>query len=411
MLFKRVLLFRLVSTSFALSVRSVYQSATALPFGTTVTSWLDQQSITWKLSNEFPLGRYNVLEVGNSRQFLLHVIPSPMPCSDDNDYKPMSPSLCKHMTDAATLTSSSSSSSLDIVHLHQDVWQQQTEIVQSRLRVKTGMETRRIYARKTTVKRITNDVARAFFLKHHLWGATKAKYIYGLFVVSTESDKTEEELVAAASFSSSRTILRQHVLFQSHELLRFCTQRETTVVGGLTKLITAFVREQEPDDMVTQIDRDWGGGVGWCKLGFASVSVMPPLVMAMSNDGTRRHLVGAGIRAANSESAHRVGLPTETLHQLSQLENAKAAVELLRAHGFSPVYDSGVERLCMLVPSSKAVRALQRENEDWRATDDDTTKAVWDDSVPKYPSEYYSPNSGILELLKHASESREEVLL
>ena len=312
----------------------------------------------------------------------------------------MPPNLCQDMTD--------SSSTLDVVHLHQDIWQTKTSIVTSRLAVKAGQERRRIFARKTTMLRIPNDVSRQFFGDHHLWGATKAKYIYGLLV----NDATE--LVAAASFSSGRSIVRDGIPCQSHELLRFCTQRDTTVVGGLSKLIQAFVREQQPDDIVTLIDRDWGDGSGWYKLGFSRVAVMPPLVMAIGlEDGSRRHLVGAGIAIASTKETEcnsksndakllaRLGLPMHVCDGLAQVSDAKTALEYLSSTGFIPIYDSGVERLCMLVPGSTAAQALL-DKYGIQQLDDFMVRHVWDASVPKYPSEYYSPNDGIQLLLNHA---------
>jgi hypothetical protein len=51
------------------------------------------------------------------------------------------------------------------------------------------------------------------------------------------------DLVAVASFWSGRTISWVDRPFRSFKLLRFCTVKDATVVGGLTKLISAFVRD------------------------------------------------------------------------------------------------------------------------------------------------------------------------
>jgi hypothetical protein len=411
MLFKRVVIFRLISTGLSLSVRSSHHKPD-VPFDVAITSWLDQESIPWKPSSILFPSQHNVLEIGSSRPFLLHTIPSPVQ-TITNDSMP--PWLCQHMTTAAAPWH-------DIVHLHQDIWDSKTDIVQSRLKVKSGMITNRIFARKTSVHRIPNDVARAFFLQNHLWGATKAKFIYGLFVTTTNNmnntrgDTTNDEttLVAAASFSSGRIIYRNGVPHCSHEFLRFCTLQNTTIVGGLSKLLQAFIREQSPDDIVTQIDRNWGDGSSWCKLGFTSVSRMPPLLMGIGlEDGVRRHLIGAGIKSpTNTEtmsSSTRIGLPLETLDVLSQLGSAapETVLDCLRAQGFLPIYDSGVERLCMLVPNTPAAQTLQQTYGN-SFTIDDLTRRVWEESVPKCPTEYYSTNPGIMVLLNHAKEVHAE---
>ena len=402
MMLRRLTLLRLASTTSSLVSVQPSLPPSSAAFIPTVQHWLDQKSIPWQpvktSSSE------TVLQVGGSLSpacpFLLHMIPSPT-----NSDAVIPPSLCRDMTDSTT--------TMDVVHLHQDMWQSKTRIVKSRLANKAGQQGRRIFARKTTLHRIPNDVARQFFTDHHLWGATKAKYIYGLFC-SSDTDGAKE-LVAAASFSSGRTIVRDGVPCQSHELLRFCTQRDTTIVGGLSKLVKAFVREQQPDDIVTQIDRDWGDGSGWCQLGFSHVAVMPPLIMAIGlEDGLRRHLVGAGIQipsAVNgtdspSDSMEpamlaRLGLPLHVLDGLSQVSDAETALEFLLSNGFAPIYDSGVERLCMLVPASTAAQAFL-DKHGREQMDGELVRKIWDASVPKYPCEYYSPNDGIRLLLDHA---------
>jgi hypothetical protein len=331
------------------------------------------------------------------------------------------------------MTDKTTTNQQEIVHLHQDIWQSQTSIVQSRLRVKAGKKNidiinnnnnQRLFARKTTVERITGDVARDFFTQHHLWGATKAKYIYGLFHPTDSSDEySTRQLVAAASFSAHRTVLRDSIPFQSYELLRFCTRQDTTIVGGLSKLIQAFIRDQQPDDIVTQIDRDWGSGKSWCnKLGFTSVQVMPPLVMAIGKeDGVRRHMVGAGIRyqamlqSQDAENGNktlasganlRVGLPLQVLQELEQLRSDSTpivAINCLEHHGFYPVYDAGVERLCMIVPESTAMQTIRQrlKGDELLHPDntDDLTEYLWGNSLPRFPMAHYSDNPGIMALL------------
>ena len=93
--------------------------------------------------------------------------------------------------------------------------------------------------------------------------------------------------MAVASFGPRRRVVRAGKQHSSHELIRFCTLVNGQVVGGLSKLVTHFVREHKADDVVTVIDRDWGAaGSGWHRLGFDTVHVMPSLVMAVG--GGRR---------------------------------------------------------------------------------------------------------------------------
>ncbi len=78
--------------------------------------------------------------------------------------------------------------------------------------------------------------------------------------------------------------------------------KDATVVGALTKLISAFVSDVdgrgEGDgsriDVVTSIDRDFGRGNSWPN--FTSMEVMDPVPMFVGDvAGARRHTVGAGM--------------------------------------------------------------------------------------------------------------------
>ncbi len=84
--------------------------------------------------------------------------------------------------------------------------------------------------------------------------------------------------------------------------MRFCTAKEATVVGALTKLISAFVRDVagrgEGDgsgmDVVTLIDRDFGCSDSWQN--FASLEVMDPVPMFVGDvAGVRQHAVSVGM--------------------------------------------------------------------------------------------------------------------
>jgi hypothetical protein len=319
-----------------------------------------------------------------------------------------------------------------IIHLHQDIWNYKQEIVQHRLMVQLGLGVhtedksngraviRRIFARKTMARRIHSSIAMEFLDEHHLWGATKAKHNYGLFVEGGSNDSNDEELVAVATFSAKRKIVRLGKPHRSHELLRFCSRRDSNVVGGISKLIKAFVREKAPDDIITVVDRDWGDGSGWHPLGFHTVATMDPIVMAVcplhegddSSSTQRRHLVGAGIKSSNAASSNdntsigdntstsvkkidRIGLSTDILQELDSFDSIEDVLCTLSKHEHFPVYDTGVERLMKIISYNPDGSEIKTTNS--------TIVDMWQTSQPTYAKEYYSPNLGITTLLKHAS--------
>ena len=244
-------------------------------------------------------------------------------------------------------------------------------------------------------------------------------------------------LVAAASFSHARTVLRDGMPHRSHELLRTCTARDGAVVGAISKLVGAFCRAHGADDIVTVIDRDWGIGVGWRSIGFETVQTMPPLTMLVGSDGLRRHLIGAGLahtpledespscgelgdaidRPATVGSSraradgctpgagageHGVGaarvpssrllraaLPAELMRALDT-HAADEPLALLAAHGYLAVHDAGVERLVFLVDSTR------------RQQPGDTHR-LWTRSIPSYAPTHYSSNQGVHGLLRRVA--------
>lgn len=361
-------------------------------FTKSVTDWLESEKISWRLDYQNPLSsqtHHPLLEIfpfehgidPPASSFFIHLLPSPIKEKDC-----VGPTVSWDMTNQATLDGQS------LIHLHQDVWRAKTDIVRSRLLVRLGKTRRRIFARKTTVQRIDATLALPFLQEHHLWSATKAKYYYGLW-------DDNGDLVAVATFSSRRNVLRNGVPHRSHELVRFCSRRDEAVVGGITKLVTAFIREHEPDDIVTVVDRDWGPGSGWYKLGFETVHWMPPLSMVVgADDGKRRHLVGAGIRPGSSsgnEARGRQGLEQHILEELEMKWKYNDVLQCLKSHGFYTVYDAGVERLIMIVRKALYTEQIDEDGKP-------TVLELWENSVPKYASTYYSSNRGVAALLKNA---------
>jgi len=153
---------------------------------------------------------------------------------------------------------------VQLVHLWQDSWVNRQEIVCSRIAALSGVGVR-IHARQTEVRRIAKDDMRHFFAANHLQGAVNARYSYGLY--------SGEQLVAAASFSAGRTVVRGGVAGRSFELLRYAGLLHHRIVGGLGKLIARFVEEVNPDDVMTYADLDWASGKGYRALNFEQTAV------------------------------------------------------------------------------------------------------------------------------------------
>ena len=126
-----------------------------------------------------------------------------------------------------------------------------------------------VFARNCAVKRIDKHAAEAFFSRYHLAGYRKAKFKYGLFYKSN--------LVAAATFAQGRNLAVGEEKIRSYECIGFCQTSGITVTGGLSKLITHFVREKKADHLSTYIDAGWSKGEAFKRIGFKRTQQLPPL--------------------------------------------------------------------------------------------------------------------------------------
>jgi hypothetical protein len=156
---------------------------------------------------------------------------------------------------------------IQLVHLWQDCWVAKREIVRSRIAVLSGSCVR-IHARRTEVQRIARDVMVEFFAANHLQSFVHGRYNYGLYL--------DGQLVAAASFSAGRNIMRNGTACRSFELLRYANLLHHRVTGGLGKLVAHFIKDANPDDIMTYADLDWATGKGYRTLNFEQMTITPP---------------------------------------------------------------------------------------------------------------------------------------
>ena len=288
-------------------------AGSARPFAATVASFLDSESFSHHRWATFH-GRDLLVVRSPAASLALHLLPTPQ---SPDEVLPAVTSA--ELSDAYIARDRPQGRRRAVlVHLWEDQWHEHTPIVTSRLLSMLGRSTR-LMARSTVARRIDSATVDAFLLENHLWGATKSRYRYGLY-----SKAKDEQLVAVASFSPRWNVRRRGSDAPpraSHELIRYCSYRGTTVVGGISKLLKAFTRDASPDEIVTVIDRDWGAGGGWATLGFRSLKKMPPVTFFIGPDGRRCH-PGSG------PNPHRRRLPPSLLADLEiEIERSLQHVE------------------------------------------------------------------------------------
>lgn len=124
-------------------------------------------------------------------------------------------------------------------------------------------QSRRIYARKCEVRRVDYHDIREFLAENHLQGAVASPINYALYY--------EDELVEVMTFKRPR-----FTKDYDFELLRLCTKKGITVVGGASKLFSAFRREYPTASVISYANRRWSRGDVYRQLGFELLKLSAP---------------------------------------------------------------------------------------------------------------------------------------
>ena len=116
---------------------------------------------------------------------------------------------------------------------------------------------KKLPARRTEVKHITKQEAQSFLTEHHFQGAGISPTIaYGLY--------SNDVLVQVMTFGPSR-----YNKSCEWELLRNASRVGLTVVGGSSKLFTAFIKQYNPSSVISYCDRRLFTGNGYKQMGFS----------------------------------------------------------------------------------------------------------------------------------------------
>jgi len=157
---------------------------------------------------------------------------------------------------------------IQLIHIYEDDWKYKNEIVKSRIMNIISNTNKKIYARKCEVKNVDNKESKQFLIDNHIQGFVGSKYKIGLY--------HNDELVSLMTFGKTRNPLGYKSNENDYELLRFCSKKNTNVVGGASKLFKYFVKNYNYDSIISYADRSWSKGDLYEKLGFVFISETKP---------------------------------------------------------------------------------------------------------------------------------------
>jgi hypothetical protein len=153
----------------------------------------------------------------------------------------------------------------------QDRWMSQRKAMEGRLLTQCEVFSH-VFARNCEVRRIEKSVARSFLTDNHSYGDAACKYRYGMYVERYSGKETFDNplgtLVAVSEFSNARRWDKNGTVIRSYEWIRSASLAGVRVVGGMSKMLSTFIDEVHPDDVMSYADLEWSDGDVYRKIGF-----------------------------------------------------------------------------------------------------------------------------------------------
>ena len=149
---------------------------------------------------------------------------------------------------------------IKLIHIFEDEWSEKKEICLSRIKNLLGVADKRVFARNCEVKTVPSQIAYSFLKENHIQGKVASKIAYGLYY--------NGNLISLMTFGKLRRNLGSKSKNGSYELLRFCNKLGYSIPGAASRLFAHFVRECDPENVVSYADRRWSDGNLYEKIGF-----------------------------------------------------------------------------------------------------------------------------------------------
>jgi hypothetical protein len=202
---------------------------------------------------------------------------------------------------------------INLIHIFSSQWNNNREAVETYLMSKLKVN-RRIFGRQCSVRLISPYDKNQFLNRYHLQGADKSKYHYGLYY--------KEELVSVMTFAKPR-----YNKEYDWELVRFSGTKGITVVGGFSKLLSAFRKDHE-GSIISYADRTYSNGDVYSKNGFNLKKINRPGFRYVNlNTGTIKH------RSMYTKK--------RLLQMLNITDTTKSESELAADLGLQKIFDCG----------------------------------------------------------------------
>lgn len=195
-----------------------------------------------------------------------------------------------------------------LIHIFENEWQNNKEIVKSIVKSSLGIYERRIFARKCEVKGLNFSEYSDFLNKNHIQGSVNSSIRLGLFY--------NGELVQVIGLGKSR-FKKDEI-----ELHRMCSLLNTQIIGGFSKLC-----KYSKMSFISYIDRSKFNGSGYEKVGFKVIGQTPPSYSYFYRDNLKKY--------------NRIQFQKSKLKKFDNYSDSKTEKQIMDEAGFLRVYDCG----------------------------------------------------------------------
>ena len=184
----------------------------------------------------------------------------------------------------------------------EDRWRRQQEMMKARLLAHLEVFIP-MFARNCEVRKIDKVTAAEFLDKNHSYGDAACKYRYGLYLkrytgkmveISRQARNDSGDtlvqpgtLVAVATFSNARKWLKGDKTIRSYEWTRYASLPGVRINGGMGKMLKAFIKDVQPDDIMSYADLEWSEGAVYEQLGFSLEGQKAPVVFVVDGQWGR----------------------------------------------------------------------------------------------------------------------------
>ena len=151
---------------------------------------------------------------------------------------------------------------IKLIHIWENDYLNNKEIILSKISHLLG-ESISIYARKCAIQEISLECSSEFLNKTHIQGTCSSTIKLGLFY--------NTELIAVMTFGISR-----FNNIAEWELLRYSSKLYHNIIGGFSKLLTYFIRTEQPKSIISYSDKCWSTGDVYQKNGFTFIGSSKP---------------------------------------------------------------------------------------------------------------------------------------